>query len=153
MPKYWLMKSEPDVYSFEQLKKDKTTSWDGVRNYQARNFMRDEMKKGDQVLFYHSNTKPPGIAGIAEVSKESFPDPSQFKKNGEYFDPKATDEKPRWFCVQVKYKKAFKNYVSLDDLKEKKSLSDMLVVQKGQRLSVQPLTKKQFDTVCKMGGL
>jgi predicted RNA-binding protein with PUA-like domain len=147
------MKSEPDVYSFDQLKNDKTTSWDGVRNYQARNFMRDEMKKGDQVLFYHSNTKPPGIAGVAEVSKEGFPDPSQFKEKGEYFDPKATQEKPRWFCVQVKYKKAFKDYVSLDDLKNRKSLSDMLVVQKGQRLSVQPVTKTHFDTVCKMGGL
>ncbi len=153
MPQYWLMKSEPDVYSFDQLKKDKTTSWDGVRNYQARNFMRDEMKKGDQVLFYHSNTKPPGIAGVAEVSKESFPDASQYKEDGEYFDPKATKEKPRWFCVQVKYKKTFKDYVSLDDLKNRKSLSDMLVVQKGQRLSVQPVSKKHFDTVCKMGGL
>ncbi len=153
MPQYWLMKSEPDVFSFEKLKSDKSTLWDGVRNYQARNFMRDEMKKGDLVLFYHSNTKPPGIAGLAQITKAGVPDPSQFEKNGEYYDPKSTADSPRWICAEVSYKKTFKNYVSLEDLKNKPSLSDMLVVQKGQRLSVQPVSKKHFDIVCKMGGL
>ena len=153
MAKYWLMKSEPDVYSIDQLKKDKTTLWDGVRNYQARNFMMKEMKPGDQVLFYHSNAKPPGVAGIAKIAKAAEPDPSQFKKDGEYFDPKATKESPRWYCVTVGFGKKFKDLVSLEDLREKKGLEDMLVIKKGQRLSIQPLTKKQFDIVCKMGGL
>ena len=153
MGKYWLMKSEPDVFSIDQLKKDKTTLWDGVRNYQARNFMMKEMKVGDQVLFYHSNAKPPGVAGVAKISKEAVPDPSQFKKNGEYFDPKASKENPRWFCVEVAYEKKFSDLVSLDDLKTKKGLEEMMVIKKGQRLSIQPLTKKHFDIVCKMGGL
>lgn len=153
MAQYWLMKSEPDVFSIDQLKKDKKSLWDGVRNYQARNFMMNDMKKGDQVLFYHSNAKPPGVAGIAKISKEAVPDPSQFKKTSEYFDPKASEEKPRWFCVEVAFDKKFKDLVSLDDLREKKGLEEMLVIKRGQRLSIQPVTKKQFDIVCKMGGL
>ena len=100
---YWLMKSEPDVFSIDDLKKQKQTTWDGVRNYQARNFMMNDMQVGDLVLFYHSNAKPPGIAGLATVSKKAEPDPTQFDKKSEYFDPKATKEKPRWFCVKVKF--------------------------------------------------
>lgn len=153
MAKYWLMKSEPDVYSIDKLKKEKSTLWDGVRNYQARNFMMNDMKKGDHVLFYHSNAKPPGVAGVAKISKEAVADPSQFKKNGEYFDPKASKENPRWYCVEVAYDKKFNDLVPLDDLREKKGLEEMLVIKRGQRLSIQPLTKKQFDIVCKMGGL
>lgn len=151
MAKYWLMKSEPDVFSIDQLKKDKKSLWDGVRNYQARNFMMKDMKAGDQVLFYHSNAKPPGVAGIAKISNEAVADPTQFNKKSEYYDPKASQETPRWFCVEVQYQKKFKSYVPLNDLKEKKGLEDMLVIQKGQRLSIQPVTKKQFDIVCKMG--
>lgn len=151
MANYWLMKSEPDVFSLDQLKKDKKTLWDGVRNYQARNFMMKEMKVGDLVLFYHSNTKPPGIAGLAKISKEAVPDPTQFDKKSEYFDPKATKADPRWFCVEVQYKKKFKNYIPLDQIKETKSLADMLVIRKGQRLSIQPVTKKHFDILCKVG--
>lgn len=151
MANYWLMKSEPDVFSIDQLKKDKKSLWDGVRNYQARNFMMNEMKAGDQVLFYHSNAKPPGVAGVAKISKEAVPDPTQFNKKSEYFDQKATEEKPRWFCVEVAFGKKFKNYVPLDELRDKKGLEEMLVIKKGQRLSIQPLTKKQFDIVCKMG--
>ena len=147
------MKSEPDVYSIDKLKKEKKTLWDGVRNYQARNFMRDDMKPGDQVLFYHSNATPPGIAGLAEISQEAVPDPSQFDSKGEYYDPKATPEKPRWFCVTVSYKEKFKNFVPLDDLKNKKGLEELLVIKKGQRLSIQPVQKKEFDLICKMGGL
>lgn len=153
MAHYWLMKSEPDVFSIDRLAQEKTTLWDGVRNYQARNFMMKEMKTGDSVLFYHSNSKPSGVAGVAEISKEAVPDPSQFKKNGEYFDPKATQEKPRWFCVEVAFKTKFKNFVSLDDMKIKKGLEEMMVIKKGQRLSIQPVSKKHFEMVCKMGGL
>ena len=151
MSQHWLMKSEPDVYSIEKLKTEKKTLWDGVRNYQARNFMMNDMKKGDLVLFYHSNTKPPGIAGIAKISKEAVPDPSQFLKKGEYFDPKATKEKPRWFCVEVTYKRIFKNYISLDQIRETKGLEDMLVIRKGQRLSIQPVTPKHFEILEKLG--
>jgi predicted RNA-binding protein with PUA-like domain len=111
------------------------------------------MKLGDQVLFYHSNTKPPGVAGLAVISKEAVPDPSQFDKKSDYYFEKSTKEDPKWFCVQVKFKKKFKNYVSLDEIKETKALKDMLVVKKGQRLSIQPVTKKDFDKICKMGGV
>ena len=151
--KYWLMKSEPDVFSIDQLAKDKTSLWDGVRNYQARNFMMNDMSIGDQVLFYHSNAKPPGVAGLATISKEAIPDPTQFIKKSEYYDPKATKEKARWYCVEVKFKKSFKSFVALDELKKNKSLKDMMVTKKGQRLSIQPVTKKEFETVCKLGGL
>lgn len=150
---YWLMKSEPDVYSIDQLKKEKKTLWDGVRNYQARNFMRDQMKPGDRVLFYHSNATPPGIAGVAEISKEAVADPSQFDSKCESFDPKASPEKPRWFCVTVSYKQKFKKFVSLDELRTKTGLEELLVIKKGQRLSIQPVQKKEFDLICKMGGL
>ncbi len=145
--KYWLMKSEPDTYPLEQLKKEKKSLWDGVRNYQARNFMK-EMNVGDQILFYHSNAKPPGVVGLAQVSKKAVPDPTQFKKNSKYFDPKSTQEKPRWECVEVKYKKTFKNMLSLNEVKEMKSLADMPLVNRS-RLSVQPVSKKQFDIIVK----
>lgn len=149
----WLMKSEPDVYSFEMLKKDGTTWWTGVRNYQARNFMMKDMKLGDWVLFYHSNATPPGIAGLAKVSHLAQPDPTQFDKKSEYFDAKASKEKPNWFCVQVKFEKAFKNFISLEALRETKSLSEMLVLKKGQRLSIQPVFDEHFVILKKMGGL
>lgn len=146
------MKSEPDVYSIEQLRKDKTTWWEGVRNYQARNFMMKDMAVGDAVLFYHSNAEPPGVAGLAKVSKLAQPDPAQFDKKSDYFDPKATKEKPVWFCVQVEYVSTFKNYISLSDLREDEKLSDMLVLQKGSRLSIQPVDKKHFELIKKHGG-
>ncbi len=147
------MKSEPDVYSIDTLKKDKTGSWDGVRNYRARNFMRDDMRKGDKVLFYHSNAKPPGVAGIATVCREAYPDHTQFDKKSEYFDPKADESKPRWFMVDVKFDQKFKHFVSLEELKNDPKLSEMLVVQRGQRLSIQPVEKRHFDRVCRLGGL
>jgi len=151
--KYWLMKSEPDVYSIDTLAKDKTTWWEGVRNYQARNFMMKEMAEGDLVLFYHSNAEPPGVAGIARVSAAAQPDKAQFDKKSEYYDAKATKEKPQWFCVQVEYVKKFNELVSLNQLREEKALADMLVLKKGQRLSVQPVDKKHFETLAKLGGL
>lgn len=151
--KYWLMKSEPDVYSIDTLKKDGTTWWEGVRNYQARNFMSKEMSVGDLVLFYHSNAEPPGVAGIAKVLKAAAADKTQFDKKSEYFDAKATKEKPNWFCVEVEFVAKFKNLVSLSDLRENEKLADMVVLQKGSRLSVQPVDKKHFDIVKKMGGV
>lgn len=147
---YWLMKSEPDVFSIDDLKKDGETLWDGVRNYQARNFMRDDMKIGDKVLFYHSNAKPPGIAGIAEISSpEPVADPSQFKKNSEYYDPKSTKENPRWQCVKVKFSKKLNEFLPLDSLREVKALSDMPLFNRS-RLSIQPVTKKQFECILKL---
>ena len=145
---YWLMKSEPLTYSIEHLKKDKKALWDGVRNYQARNFMKN-MNPGDKILFYHSNTKPPGIAGLARVSRAAVLDPTAFDKNSPYFDPKSTKEKPRWFCVEVQFEKAFSNLFSLEDLRKEKPLKNMLVLKKGQRLSVQPVTKKEYDYIIK----
>jgi predicted RNA-binding protein with PUA-like domain len=148
--KYWLMKSEPDSFSIDDLaaEKNKTTGWDGVRNYQARNYMRDEMKKGDLVLFYHSRLKPPGVAGIAKIVKESYPDFTAFDPKDKHFDPKSKQENPRWFMVDVKLQKKFKRLVTLDELRAIKSLEGMVLLQKGSRLSVQPVTKKQFDIVC-----
>ena len=149
--KYWLMKSEPDVYSFEMLEKEGVTQWEGVRNYQARNMMRDEMKIGDQVLFYHSNTKPPGIPGIATVCRESYPDFFAWKDNSKYFDPKSTPENPRWMMVDVKYKKKFKTYISLDDLKTYPELDGIMVTKRGCRLSVQPVSKDHYDFIVQLG--
>jgi len=154
MPKkYWLMKSEPHVFSLEDLKNspDSTTYWDGVRNYQARNFMRDQMKTGDLVLYYHSNCDEPGVVGIAEVVKEAYPDHSSWEQKSKYFDPKSTPENPRWFMVDIKWKQAFKRLVSLREMKESTELQNMRVVQRGQRLSVQPVDKADFDRVVKLG--
>lgn len=151
---YWLIKSEPDTFSWDDLKKrpKKTEGWDGVRNYQARNNMR-LMKKGDIALFYHSSCKEPGIVGIATITREAYPDPTQFDEKSPYFDAKATPEKPRWAQVDITWAQDFKIFVSLQDLKATPALSSMKVVQKGQRLSVQPVTQKEFLRVCRMGGV
>ncbi len=146
---YWLMKSEPTVYSIDDLKRDKVTFWNGVRNYQARNFMRDQMKKGDLVFFYHSNAEPPGIAGIAEVAKEATPDPTQFDSKSEQFDPKSKKENPIWIGVDLQFIKKFKTLIPLEKLKEVKGLEKMPLLQKGQRLSVQPVSKKEWDLILK----
>jgi len=151
--KYWLMKTEPETYSFDDLKGEKNQSahWDGVRNYQARNLMRDEMKLGDQVLFYHSNCKIPGVVGVAEVSRESYPDFTSWDKDSNYFDPKSSEENPRWFMIDVKWKKAFHRIVSLKELRDVSELEGMKLLQRGQRLSVQPVTEAEFNTVCELG--
>lgn len=146
----WLMKSEPDVYSIDNLAKDKKTWWEGVRNYQARNFMTQQMKVGDTVLFYHSNAEPPGIAGIAKVSHEAAPDQLQFNKKSEYFEPRATSEKPVWQCVQVEFIEKFNELIPLEELKKNKNLESMLVLKKGQRLSIQPVTDQEFKVILKM---
>jgi len=135
---YWLMKSEPEVYSIDNLKKEGQTLWDGVRNYQARNFMRT-MVIGDSVFFYHSNTKPPGIVGLMEVIENNVIDPTQFDPQSDYYDPKSSSENPRWQTVKVKFVRAFPQIISLDKLKETFRPEELLVVKKGNRLSVIPI--------------
>lgn len=144
MTQYWLMKSEPNVYSIDDLKVDTTTQWEGVRNYQARNFMRDDMKIGDKVLFYHSNAKPPGIAGLAEVCKLAYPDHFAFDPKSKYYDPKSSPDKPIWQMVDVKFEKKFNNLISLPDIKENENLQTMVVIQKGSRLSIQKVDKTDY---------
>lgn len=148
---YWLMKSEPEKYSIDDLARDGSTCWEGVRNYQARNFMRDDMRIGDRVLFYHSNAKPTGIAGIAEIVSESYDDHYAQDPNNRYFDAKATPEKPIWAMVDVGYVETFSHFVSLPELRDTPELDDMLVLKKGMRLSIQPTSKEHFDIVCRMG--
>lgn len=150
-PRHWLMKSEPDCFSLADLKKKVTSGWDGVRNYQARNFMR-EMALGDQVLFYHSNAKPPGIAGLATVSALAHPDPTQFDPNSQYFDPKATPTTPRWFMVEVRYVKTFTTFIPLETLHQVPELSAMVLLQRS-RLSVQPVTPQQYQTILSLARL
>ena len=148
---YWLLKSEPDVYSLDHLKDLGTDSWDGVRNYQARNNLT-AMKKGDLGLFYHSRTKPPHVAGICKITKEAYPDPTAFDSDAKYYDPKSDPENPRWFCPDVTYVCHLPKTVSLKDIKELEELSEMALV-KNTRLSVQPVTPAEFKKVCKMAGL
>ena len=147
---YWLMKSEPNSYSIQDLKRDKTAFWDGVRNYQARNFMIQDMKIGDKVLFYHSNAKPSGVTGLAVVCKKAEPDLTALDKKSIYYDPKATKQKPRWQAVTVRFVALFNSVISLSELRAKKALQDMLLLKKGQRLSVLPVTKKEYDGIVKM---
>jgi len=149
---YWLMKSEPDAFSIDDLKAmpKKTDFWDGVRNYQARNFMRDDMKKGDMVFFYHSNCKEPGIVGTMVVSKEAYADATALDKKSKYYDPKASKENPRWFAVEVTYKKKFKHPITLSELKANPKLEDFALVRKGNRLSVMPVSKENWDAIMDM---
>ncbi len=148
--KYWLMKSEPNVYSIDHLAKDGTTWWEGVRNYQARNHMKD-MNPGDEVLFYHSSADPTAVAGVARVTQSAQPDKTQFNKKSDYFEPRATIEKPVWFCVEIEFKTKFKLAPTLVEIKRQKNLSKMVLVQRGSRLSVQPATESEFQTILKMG--
>tara|TARA_B100000989_G_scaffold214794_1_gene163359 strand:- start:11528 stop:11986 length:459 start_codon:yes stop_codon:yes gene_type:complete len=152
MTRYWLMKSEPHVYPYSQLVADGSTHWDGVRNYQARNIMRDDMKVGDMVLFYHSNTKPPHVAGIARICQEGYPDFTSWDTDSKYYDEKSTPDNPRWIMVDIEPVKEMK-MVSLPDIKSNELLSDMPLVQRGQRLSVQPVSKVQYEEICRMGGV
>ena len=137
-PNYWLMKSEPDAYSIDSLKEDGVTLWDGIRNYQARNFMR-KMVKGDKVFFYHSNCKPPGIVGLMEVTDLNIIDPTQFDKESKYFDPKSSPENPRWDCVKVKFIFKAIKILSLPELKILFNEEELLLVKKGNRLSIIPI--------------
>lgn len=149
--RYWLMKSEPDCYSIDDLKQDTVEMWDGTRNYQVRNMMRDEMKMGDLALFYHSNAgKETGVVGLMEIVKEAYPDPTQFDPKSDHPDPKSDPEKPRWLCVDVKFKQKFREPLTLSELKLDPNFADMTVVQRGNRLSVMPVAKKHFDRVLKL---
>jgi len=142
---YWLMKSEPSTFSIDDLKgsRDQTTCWDGVRNYQARNFMRS-MAVGDHVLFYHSNADPPAVAGIAEVVKAAYPDPTQFDKKDRHYDPESIPSEPRWDMVDIKYVRKFARPVTLDELRKETKLKGMVLLKKGSRLSVQPVTQLEW---------
>ena len=148
---YWLMKCEPSAYTIEQLARDGKTGWEGVRNYQARNFMRDQMKVGDGVLFYASNADPSGVTGLAEIVREGYPDPAAFKKGHEYFDVKSRKDAPTWYTVDLGYVETFPAIVPLETLKGTPGLDEMMVTRKGSRLSVQPVTKAEFDIVCRLG--
>lgn len=143
------MKSEPSCFSIDDLEKapNQTNHWDGVRNYQARNFMRDDMSIGDLVLFYHSNCKPPGIAGIAEVVSEAYPDHTAFDPTSEHPDAKSTLENPRWFMVDIRFKEKLKQFISLDSLKQYPELAKMPLLRKGNRLSILPVTKEEWDFI------
>ena len=143
-PNYWLMKSEPDAYSIETLEKEKETIWDGIRNYQARNFMRN-MEIGDQAFFYHSNCKPPGIVGLMEIVKTNIVDPTQFDQNSKYYDSKSDKQNPRWDCVKVKFLFKSKEIISLQELRKLFNEEELKVVKKGNRLSILPVEKKSAD--------
>lgn len=153
--KYWLFKSEPDEFSFADLKKrkQKTEPWNGVRNYQARNFMRDEMKIGDIGLFYHSNTVVPGVAGIVTISKEAYPDPTQFDPESDYYDAKSDSNQPRWLLVEVTWKADFPNFVSLEQMKDDPRLAELLILRRGNRLSITPVERRHYERICRLGGL
>ncbi|MDE3209912.1 MAG: EVE domain-containing protein [Pseudomonadota bacterium] len=145
--KHWLMKSEPDTFSIDDLKRRKQEAWDGVRNYQARNFMRDGMRPGDKVFFYHSNCAVPGIVGLAEVATDAYPDPSQFDPKSKYFDPGSSRDQPRWMLVDVKFARKLRRTISLDELKRHEALAGMALLRKGNRLSVMPVDAEHWTYI------
>ncbi|MEO5646027.1 MAG: EVE domain-containing protein [Candidatus Paceibacterota bacterium] len=145
--RYWLLKSEGDCYSIDDLKKDKSTAWTGIRNYQARNFMRDDMKKGDMALFYHSSSDPTGVYGIAKVISDAHADETQFDKNDDHYDPKSTKAAPRWMCVDISFVKKFNEPISLTEIKLDPHLEGMVVRATGSRLSIQPVSEKHFTYI------
>jgi len=144
---YWLLKSEGDCYSIDDLRRDKTTAWSGVRNYQARNFMRDHMKKGDLALFYHSSSKPSGIYGIAKIVSAAYPDDTQFDAKDDHYDATSKKIDPRWMCVDVAFVKKFPEPISLEEIKHDPHLEGMMVRQQGSRLSIQPVSEKHFNYI------
>lgn len=149
---YWLLKSEPSCFSIDDLSRrpKQTEHWDGVRNYQVRNMLRSEMKKGDLGFFYHSSCTPPGIAGIVEVVKEGYPDYTAWDIHSDHFDPASTEENPRWYMVDVKLVKKFPRLITLDEIKQHPKLKNMLINRKGNRLSITPVTKEEWATILKM---
>ncbi len=150
--RYWLFKSEPDAFSIDDLKSmpKKTDHWDGIRNYQARNLMRDEMKKGDRGFFYHSSCAVPGIVGVVDIVKEAYDDHTALDPKSSYYDPKATKDNPRWCMVDVKYKRKFKNLITLESLRNEKKLADMVLLKKGNRLSIMPVSTAQWNHILSM---
>jgi predicted RNA-binding protein with PUA-like domain len=151
---YWLFKSEPGEFSIDDLAREprKTAGWDGIRNYQARNMIRDEMKKGDLVFFYHSSCKEPGITGVMEIVKTAYPDPTAMDPASKYYDPKSSAEDPRWFQVDVKLKRKFKRLISLTELRQQGKLKNMKLLARGNRLSILPVTAAQWQHIIKMEG-
>ncbi|MFT4516795.1 MAG: putative RNA-binding protein with PUA-like domain [Gammaproteobacteria bacterium] len=145
--KYWLMKNEPEDYGIDDLKKDKTEHWDGIRNYQVRNMIRDDMNIGDIAFFYHSNCEIPGIYGLMTINSKAYPDHTAFDKKAKYYDVKSDKNKPTWLMVDVKYKRKLSNAITLKELKSKKKLSEMRVVQKGNRLSITEVTEKDWEYI------
>lgn len=148
---YWLMKCEPAAYTIADLRRDGTTSWEGVRNYQARNFMRDTMRVGDAVLFYASNAEPSGVTGLATIARAGYPDHLAWKKGHKYFDAASSPEKPLWYMVDITFEEEFTRTVPLETLKQTPGLEDMMVIRKGSRLSVQPVTRAEYDIVVRLG--
>ena len=146
---YWLMKSDPDVYGIDHLKaaNKKTDTWDGVRNYQVRNMMRDDMKKGDLAFFYHSNCKEPGIAGIMKIAREGYPDFTAFDPKEKYYDPKSDPDNPRWYMVDVRYVRKLKRVITLTELKTYPELEGLPLLRRGNRLSAMPLSKQHWDFI------
>ncbi len=144
---YWLMKSEPDVYGIDDMERDGREMWDSIRNYQARNMMRDDMKIGDEVFFYHSNCKEPGIVGITRVVSEPYPDPVQFDKKSRYFDPKSSKDNPRWILVDVEFVRKLSRTITLAEIKAEKSFEDMILTRKGNRLSIMPVETKHWQKI------
>lgn len=150
--RYWLVKSEPDCFSIDDLASapKQTTFWDGVRNYQARNTLRDDMRLGDLVLFYHSNAKPPSVVGVAKIVREGYPDHTAFDEHSDHYDPKSRPEQPTWYMVDLKFVKKFRRPLSLDELREQSSLAGMVLLQRGSRLSVQPVSPNEFQTIVEL---
>jgi len=148
-PSHWLMKSEPDVFSIQDLKTCRVTAWDGVRNFQARNYLRDAIKVGDGVLFYHSSTHPSGISGIAEVVKQGYPDDTAFDPKDVHYDPKSRPDHPTWYRVDVRFVKAFPSVISIETLRKTPGLKSMVLFRNG-RLSVQPVTKKEWEIILRL---
>lgn len=149
--RYWLMKCEPSAYTIDDLARDGTTSWEGVRNFQARNFLRDEMQVGDGVLFYASNADPSGVTGLATIVRAGYPDAFAWKKGHKYFDPDSKKDAPTWYMVDIGFVERFPGVVPLETLKATKGLEEMMVIKKGSRLSVQPVAKAEYDLVVKLG--
>jgi predicted RNA-binding protein with PUA-like domain len=145
--KYWLMKSEPSTYSIDDLKRDRRTCWDGIRNYQVRNMLRDDVKKGDTVLFYHSSCDEPGVVGIAEVVREGYPDPTQFDPEDAHFDPASPPDAPRWVAVDVRFRRRFRRPVTLSAMKGQRALDGLQLLKRGNRLSVLPVSAKHAETI------
>ena len=148
--RYWLMKSEPSDYSIDDLARDKTASWWGVRNYQARNFMRDGMRVGDRAFFYHSSCAVPGIYGIIEIARAAYPDHTAWDPENHHYDPKSTPERPLWFMVDVRFRRELEKPVTLTAIKMQPALKQMRLVQRGSRLSVMPVTAKEWNTILKL---
>jgi predicted RNA-binding protein with PUA-like domain len=146
---YWLVKTEPDVFSIDDFARSRVTDWTGVRNYQARNFLK-AMKRGEEVLVYHSNAQPPSVVGVAKVRKEAGPDMTQFDQASEYFDPKATLDEPRWFCPDLEFVRKLRRPIPLEELRSVKALSGLLLLERGSRLSVIPVSDKHFHAILEL---